>query len=48
MIAVVDNISDVFAAEVRYHKSCWKKYTRPVRLLCDDDQNSHIHIVEIP
>lgn len=44
MITIVDNIFDVFAAEVQYHKSCWKNYTR---LLCDDDHNSHIHNVEI-
>ena len=47
MITVADNASDVFAPEVRYHKSCWKNYTTPVGLLCDDDQNSHNHNVEI-
>ena len=48
MITVVGDTSDVFvAAEVRYHKNCSKNYTRTVDLLCDDDQNSHIHNVEI-
>ena len=46
-MTIVDNTSDVFATEVRYHKSCWKNYTRPVGLLCDDNQNSHIRNVEI-
>ena len=46
MVTVADNTSDVFAAEVRCHKSCWKNYTRPVGLLCDDNQNSYIHNVE--
>ena len=47
MITVIGNTSDVFVTEVRYHKSCWKSYTRPVGLLCDDDQNSRIHNAEI-
>ena len=46
MVTFVNNRSDVFAAEVQYPKSCWKNYTRPVGL-CDDEQNSHIHNVEI-
>ena len=46
MITVIDNTA-VFAAEVRYHKSYWKNYTRPVGLLCNDHQSSHMYNVEI-
>ena len=43
MITVIDNTSEVW-----YGKSCWKIYTRLDGLLCDYDQNSHIHNAEIP
>ena len=46
MITVIDNTSDVFIAEIRYHKSRWKSYIKPVGL-CVGDQSSHIHNLKI-
>ena len=30
MLALIDSVSDPFATEIYYHRSCWKFYVKPV------------------
>ena len=43
ILTVIANTTDPFAAEIRYHRSCWKKYISPIY---HEDKNStqNIHL----
>ena len=46
ILAVIDAVNDPFASEIRYHRSCWKKYIRPLydSEECDD---SKLHLQNV-
>ena len=46
ILAVIDAVNDLFASEIMYHRSCWKKYIRP---LCDSEEcdDSRLHLQNV-
>ena len=46
ILKVIDATPDPFAAEIRYHLSCWKKYVKPV-YTTDNLSSEQIHLQNI-
>eukprot|EP00112_Aurelia_sp_Birch-Aquarium-sp1_P007232 Seg1787.9 transcript_id=Seg1787.9/GoldUCD/mRNA.D3Y31 product="hypothetical protein" protein_id=Seg1787.9/GoldUCD/D3Y31 len=47
MLAVIRCTPDLFAAEIRYHKSCWKKYINATYSLESNDPRFHLQDVHL-
>eukprot|EP00794_Sanderia_malayensis_P017851 gene17851-19634_t len=47
ILAVIRCTPDPFAAEIRYHKSCWKKYISPTYSWESNDQRFHLQDVHL-
>jgi len=43
ILTIIDAIPDPFAAEIRYHRSCWKKYVSPSK----SSEDGQLHVQDI-
>ena len=47
IVTLIDTTPDPFATEIRYHRSCWKKHTKPFYNSSLDDNQIHLQEVRL-
>ena len=47
IVTLIDTTPDPFATEIRYHRSCWKKHTKPCYNSSLDDNQIHLQEVRL-
>ncbi len=46
ILAVIDSTNDPFAAEIRYHRGCWKRYVQPV-YRTEEGEDTTLHLQSV-